>query len=328
LSPGRATRWSVPEEAAGRRLDRALAEHLELPRSRVQRWIREGCVRVDGALAVKTGAALAVGSEVSWDPPAAITEALEPETGDLALLAVDDEFVLVDKPAGLVVHPGAGRASGTLVHRLLARFPDLAAVGGPGRPGIVHRLDKGTSGALVVARTADAYSRLSGDFAARRVRKRYLALVWGRPRVSAGTIDAAIGRHRADRKRMTVRAGGRPARTGWRLLAVAGPISLLELDLETGRTHQIRVHLRVLGHPLVGDPVYGEARHRGLRGETARALAEFGRPALHARSLAFAHPRSGEPLRFVAPLPADLVRLWESCGGGSLGAVLARQEGR
>ena len=311
----------VPESWSGERLDRALAAHLEVPRNQVQGWVREGLVRLDGAAAARPGTRLHPGQLVEWDEPPPRPERLEPEAGELRLLHEDAHLIALDKPAGLVVHPGAGGATGTLAHRLLARYPELAGVGGPGRPGIVHRLDRGTTGVLVVARDATTYQRLVRAFAARRVDKRYLAVAWGAPRARAGEIEAPIGRHPRARQRMAVVASGRPARTGWRLLAAAGPVCLLELRLWTGRTHQIRVHLRHLGHPLVGDPTYGEPRWRALRGPAARALAEFPRPALHAWRLTLDHPADGAPLALEAPVPEDLAHLWRAVTGEGLPAL-------
>jgi 23S rRNA pseudouridine1911/1915/1917 synthase len=230
----------------------------------------------------------------------------------------DAALVVIDKPPGLAVHPGAGRATGTLAHHLLDRYPEMAGVGGPGRPGIVHRLDQGTSGALVVARTPAAYARLSRAFAAREVEKRYLGIAYGAPEPPAGTIAAPIGRHPQRRQEMAVRPGGRPARTGYRTLAAGAGIALLEMDLATGRTHQIRVHLKSIGHPLVGDPLYGEARWKGLPRPVQAALRDFPRPALHAWRLAFTHPATGEPLAFEAPVPEDLRELWEKVTGEAL----------
>jgi 23S rRNA pseudouridine1911/1915/1917 synthase len=242
------------------------------------------------------------------------------------VLHEDAELVVLDKPAGLAVHPGAGRASGTLAHLLLARYPEMAGVGGPGRPGIVHRLDQGTSGVMVVARTAAAYQRLSRAFAGRRVVKRYLGIVYGAPRPAAGLVEAPIGRHRERRKEMTVRADGRPARTAYRTLAARSGIALVELDLATGRTHQIRVHLKSLGHPLVGDPVYGEARWRALPRPLQAPLRAFPRPALHAWRLALPAADGTAPgafpggpwLRCEAPVPEDLRQLWQEVTGGPL----------
>jgi len=320
-APGRHA-WAVPEAAEGERLDRHVAAHLDVARNQVARWIESGLVRIGGR-AAKASRALRAGERIDCDVPAPEPDdRVRPEPGELAVLHEDDELLVLDKPAGLTVHPGAGRPTGTLVHRLLHRDPSLAGVGGPGRPGIVHRLDKDTSGVMVVARTPAAYRALARAFAARRVDKRYLAIVWGTPEAE-GRIDAPIGRHPRDRKRMAVlpadRKGARPAETTWRRLAVAevggGGISLVSVGLETGRTHQIRVHLKHLRHPLVGDPVYGEDRWREIRPPARAVLAAFPRPALHAWRLAFAHPGTGERVAFEAPPPADLVELWETASG-------------
>ena len=305
--------WTVEPEAAGERLDRHVASRLDAPRNQVQRWIADGLVRLNGREA-KPSALVAAGDRVECSPPEPKDDRILPEPGELRVLHEDAELVVIDKPPGLTVHPGAGRATGTLVHHLLARYPEMAGVGGPGRPGIVHRLDQGTSGALVVARTPAAYARLSRAFAAREVAKLYLGIAYGGPSPSAGSIAAPIGRHPQRRQEMTVRPGGRPARTDYRTLAVAG-ISLLELDLATGRTHQIRVHLKSIGHPLVGDPLYGEARWKGLPRSVQTALRDFPRPALHAWRLAFRHPGTGEPFAFEAPVPADFRGLWEDVTG-------------
>jgi 23S rRNA pseudouridine1911/1915/1917 synthase len=313
-----AGRFVVPAELAGARLDRALAATADVPRNQVQGWIRAGRVALDGRVAERASEALAAGALVTWDPPPARDERIVPEAGELVLLHEDAWLLALDKPAGLVVHPGAGRREGTLVHRLLARYPELAGVGGPGRPGIVHRLDKDTSGVLLVARTPAAYRALAERFAARALDKRYLAIVHGAPHAAEGAIDAPLGRHPTERKRIAVRAGGRPALTRWRLRATRGPVSLLELQLVTGRTHQIRVHLKSAGLPLVGDPVYGEARWRAARGAARAALAAFPRPALHAWRLTLAHPQTGATIVLEAPPPADLVRLWSEATGEPL----------
>jgi 23S rRNA pseudouridine1911/1915/1917 synthase len=318
-------RLVVTEEAAGKRLDRFLAARLDVPRNQIQRWIEEGRVRLGGVLA-KAAARLADGDRLEWEPPAAAEreDRIEPEPGDLVVLHEDDSLVAIDKPPGLVVHPGAGRRSGTLVHRLLARYPELAGVGGPGRPGIVHRLDEGTSGVMVVARTDAAYQRLSRAFAARAVDKRYLAIAHG---VLAGVrdADAAIGRHPTRRQEMTVREGGRPARSRVRPLATCRWATLAEVELFTGRTHQARVHLKHLGHPIVGDPVYGEERWKGAIGPARALLRSFPRPALHAWRLAFDHPANGRRIELEAPPPPDLVELWRGLTGADVGALLAAQ---
>lgn len=300
----------VPAAAAGERLDRFLARVLDLPRNQVQRWIREGRASVGGqplkaAHAVSPGELLAVVPAEESD-----RQTLTPEAAELHVLYEDQDLAVIDKPAGLAVHPGAGRPTGTLAHQILARYPETAGVGGPGRPGIVHRLDKDTTGALIVARTAAAHRSLAEAFARREIDKTYYAIVHGRPRAAQGTVRAAVGRHPQRRKEMAVRENGRPAVTHYRVLATAPAAAALEIGLETGRTHQIRIHMKHLGHPLVGDPVYGEARWRSLPRARQAALRDFPRPALHAWKLALRHPTSGAPLKIEAPLPEDLRALW------------------
>ena len=309
--------WTVEEDAAGSRLDRWLAQRYHLPRNQVQHWIRDGRVLVGGRPG-KPGLALHGGERVECEPPPAPESdpRVVAEPGELRVLWEDSAVAVVDKPAGLAVHPGAGRAAGTLANRLMARYPELAGVGGAGRPGIVHRLDLDTTGALAVARTPEAYRALSQAFSRRRVDKAYLAIVYGRPEPPSGTIDAPVGRHLRNRKEMTVRPGGRPAVTRYRLLAAAAGISLLELDLLTGRTHQIRVHMKDAGHPLVGDPVYGEARWKAFPRARRKPLETFPRPALHAWRLAFDHPtHPGERVEVEAPVPEDLTDLWRDATG-------------
>ncbi len=310
------TSWTAGPGDAGERLDRHVAARLDAPRNQVQRWIKDGHVRVAGRTE-KPSYPLTEGDRIDCDPPAPKDDRVSPEEGDLRVLYEDADLVVLDKPAGLTIHPGAGRTTGTLAHHLLARYPEMAGVGGTGRPGIVHRLDQGTSGVLVVARTAAAYHRLARAFAAREVDKRYLAVAYGEPKPSDGVVDAPIGRHGVRRKEMTVRSDGRPSRTGYRTLAARAGISLVELHLETGRTHQIRVHLKHIGHPLVGDPVYGEARWKGLPRPVQARLRDFPRPALHAWKLAFAHPIDGRRLEFEAPVPTDLQDLWEGITGAT-----------
>ncbi|MEO7795470.1 MAG: RluA family pseudouridine synthase [Thermoanaerobaculia bacterium] len=305
----------MAENEAGIRLDRAVALHLDLPRNQIQEWIRCGLLTVDGAPQPKPGHLLRTGEQIAWEPPARGESRVVAEEGELRLLFSDEDLVVLDKPAGLTVHPGAGQATGTLVHRLLKSFPEMAGVGGPGRPGIVHRLDKGTSGVIVVARTPEAYRALTAAFASRRIEKRYLAIVYGTPKSAQGTIEASIGRHAVERKRMTVRSDGRPATTRYRTLASAAGLALVELELLTGRTHQIRVHLKYLRHPIVGDPTYGEDRHRELAVAPGRTVRTFPRPALHAWRLGFAHPRTQEFLSFEAPLADDMRSLWRTLSG-------------
>jgi 23S rRNA pseudouridine1911/1915/1917 synthase len=254
---------------------------------------------------------LRVGDEVKVTPPEESTDAgIEAEDGELDILFEDQDLVVLSKPAGLAVHPGAGRNSGTLAHRLLGRYPEMASIGGRARPGIVHRLDQGTTGVMVVARSEKAYRRLCGAFASREVEKTYMAIIYGTPRPPEGLIELPIGRHPQDRKKMTITHLGRPARTRYRTLGEAKGLAWLELDLLTGRTHQIRVHLKALRRPLVGDPVYGEARWRALPSIVRRPLRLFPRPALHARRLAFVHPGTGEKVSFEAEVPTDLAELW------------------
>ena len=303
--------WSVDEPAAGERLDRHVAARLDIPRNQVQKWIRDGQVRVNGQ-ETRPSAAVAARDRIECSPPERREERVQPEPGELAVLYEDEDLAVIDKPAGLTVHPGAGRTSGTLAHHLLARYPEMAGVGGAGRPGIVHRLDRGTSGILVVARTAAAHARLARAFSERKVEKRYLALIYGEPDPPSGLVEAPIGRHPQRRQEMSIRPGGRPARTGYRTLAAGAGIALVELDLATGRTHQIRVHLKSIGHPLVGDPVYGEARWKGLPRPIQAPLCDFPRPALHAWRLAFRHPTDGRELAFEAPVPEDLRDLWSA----------------
>lgn len=314
-------RLLVPPEAAGERVDRFLAHHLELPRNQLQRWIEEGRVLLAGAPA-KAATRLGAGEELAWEaPPPPIDERLSPEPGDLTVLYEDESLLAIDKPAGLPVHPGAGRRTGTLVHRLLARYPEIAGVGGPGRPGIVHRLDQGTTGVMVLARTPSAYRRLARAFATREVAKRYLAVCHG---ALAGPreVDAPIGRHPTRRQQMTVRPRGRPAQSRLRPLATTPAASLLEVELLTGRTHQIRVHAKSIGHPLVGDPVYGEERWKGATGRTRSLLRDFPRPALHAWRLGFLHPADERPLELEAPPPEDLRALWRGLAGQDLDELL------
>lgn len=294
-----AGRVSIPGALDGERLDRVLCLLWDMPRSEATNLIRAGAVRVGGRTEGTRARRVVAGEEVEV--------ALRPGPGDddlvgepgveLALVHVDAHVVVVDKPAGLVVHPGAGRATGTLVQALLGRFPDLAGVGSPDRPGIVHRLDKGTSGLMVVARTPEAHRSLVAQWGARTVERAYLALVWGQVGAEAGVVDAPIGRGSGDRTRMAVVAGGRLARTHYRVVErFPAGLTLVECRLETGRTHQVRVHMAAIGHPVAGDGRYGGAR------------PGFGtdRPFLHASRLGFDHPGSGERLGFTSGLPTDL----------------------
>jgi 23S rRNA pseudouridine1911/1915/1917 synthase len=282
---------------AGLRLDQALARLMpEESRSRLARLIEEGHVRVDGAeVAARRKVRSGESVEVALAPRPA-GGAAQPEAIGLAVVHEDDDIVVIDKPAGLVVHPGSGNWSGTMLNALLHHSP--AAAGLP-RGGIVHRLDKETSGLLVVARNEPAQAALVRQLQARTVKRTYLAVARGRIE-QGGTVDKPIGRHRVHRTRMAVVPGGKPAVTHFRVREKLPAHTLLECELETGRTHQIRVHLASLGHALEGDPVYG-----------GRGPRLFGRQALHAWKLAFAHPRTGDTVRFESPLPADLRGLLE-----------------
>lgn len=305
--------WEAPEDADGERLDRYVARHLDVSRNQIQKWIETGRVLVDGDPA-KSSTTVRAGDLIEVEPPPRRDDTIQPEDGPVSILHDDEDLIVVDKEPGMVVHPGAGNRTGTLAHRLLARYPEIEGLGGPGRPGIVHRLDKGTSGVMAVARTERAYRHLTSAFADRNVDKTYLALVYGTP-PDEGTIDRPIGRHRQRRKTMTVQPGGRPAVTHFSTVAAHGGIALVEIDLGTGRTHQIRVHFKNLGHPLVGDPTYGEARWKGLPKRVRPILSKFDRPALHAWKLAFDHPSGTGRVVFTAPVPDDLVELWQDATG-------------
>ena len=243
--------------------------------------------------------------EIEIPEPAAAEPAAE--AIPLEVVFEDEHLLVLDKPAGLVVHPGAGRASGTLVNALLHHVKDLSGVGGVLRPGIVHRLDRGTSGLLVVAKDDATHRALAAQFATRGVEKEYIALVLGVPAPRQGEIDKPIGRHPVHRKRMAVRPGGREARSSYRVLEAFDGAALLRVTIHTGRTHQIRVHLSSIGHPVAGDDTYGGARTPdGRRASARQALTGLRRPALHAARLAFDHPRDARRLSFESPLPPDI----------------------
>jgi 23S rRNA pseudouridine1911/1915/1917 synthase len=298
-----------PEEE-GQRLDVALARRLpELSRAAVQRLVREGRVTV-GTSPAKSGARVEQGWRVSVEIPPARPATIEAEAVPLSILHEDDDLIVVDKPAGMVVHPGAGNPAGTLVNALLHHCRGrLSGVGGVERPGIVHRLDKGTSGVMVVARTDAAHRSLAGQFKARRVDKVYLAVVWGNIRPDAGEISLAIGRDRRDRQRISPRSSRpREAVTLFRVVRRLGPFTLVAAMPRTGRTHQIRVHLASLRHPIVGDSLYGPKLPGSLPAPWAAALAAVGRPLLHAWHLGFNHPADGRRVAFTAPPPEDFRR--------------------
>jgi len=283
----------VPTTLAGERVDRAVALLTGWSRSEVRTLMEAGAVLVNGDAAVRS-ARLEAGDQLDWIGAPVPEEPPGPEPDvPVPLVYEDDHLIVVDKPAGIVVHPGSGHRTGTLVGGLLARY-DLAGVGQPDRPGIVHRLDRDTSGLLVVARTAAAYEALVEMLAAHEVEREYSAVVVGHPESTRGTIDAPIGRSARTPTKMSVRTGGRPARTHYEVVDRFLDTAQLVVQLETGRTHQIRVHLSAIGHAVLGDPVYGRVDRRTPR------------PFLHAAALAFEHPITGAPMSFHAPLPADL----------------------
>jgi len=317
----------VTRAEAGRRLDRVLADLWpDVSRTRLARVMKSGGVTLAGKPAAPRDKASA-GDVVRVSLPDAEPSTLDAESIPLDIVYEDRHLLVVNKPAGMVVHPGAGVRQGTLVHALLAHAPTIAAVGGPGRPGIVHRLDKDTSGLLVVAKTPAAYLKLVDAIARRDVHREYRALVWGEPRDLSARVAQPIGRHPKDRKRMAVTPKGRPAATHYRVLESFGWAALLECRLETGRTHQIRVHLSHLGHPILGDSTYGGGPRRVLNlPEQVRKLARdmigtMPRQALHAARLVFSHPATGEALALEAPLPADfsaaLAQLRKSVAGAT-----------
>ncbi len=304
---------TVPETEAGSRLDQVLARHAGFSRARLQRWLKAGLVLVNG----RTEPAkykVRPGDLITLEVPAPEPTHLVAEALPLDIVFEDQDILVINKPPGLVAHPGAGRRQGTLLNALLAHCPELKDIGDISRPGLVHRLDKDTSGLLVAAKTALAHEALVRQFQAQKVQKIYVALVWGRFKTREGEIEKEIGRHPSERQRMSVHARrGKPAVTRWRVLQeFPGPLTLVELKPKTGRTHQIRVHLASLGHPVVGDASYGggaarlkaQPKLRGLKPLVTRQL-------LHARALGFAHPRSGEVVAFEAPLPEDFLEVLE-----------------
>jgi 23S rRNA pseudouridine1911/1915/1917 synthase len=305
-------RFTVTPEEAGLRADLFLTGRaIGLSRSQVQRAVEEGMVWVNGT-PVRSGRKLKAGDDVAIRLPEARPSGVLPEAIPLTILYEDTSLLVIDKPAGMVVHPAAGHSGGTLVNALLHHCRDLSGIGGVLRPGIVHRLDKGTSGLLVVAKSDEAHQGLAGQFKRHEVRKTYLALVYGDPKTDSGRIESAVGRHPTDRKKMSTQSRrGRSAVTIWRVRERYGVATLLEVDIETGRTHQIRVHLADLGYPVVGDKVYGgEGRIRTVGDPAARArMKMLDRPALHAWHLAFAHPVTGEEMKFSSPLPEEVADL-------------------
>jgi len=312
----------VAEEEAGERLDRCLATALpSLSRSRIKALIEQGNLRISGP----SGSAAETIDEPSYrvKPGQLLTLTVPPpedavphgQAIDLAIVFEDRDLIVVDKPAGMVVHPAPGNPDNTLVNALIAHCGDsLSGIGGVKRPGIVHRIDKDTSGLIVAAKNDRAHKALSEAFAAHEIEREYRCFVWGLPSPKSGTIEGNIGRHGIDRKRMTiVKSGGKHAVTHYHVTKVFGlGAAEVACQLETGRTHQIRVHLAAIGHPLIGDPIYGRvtpARRKALPPTAAAAAVAFPRQALHAATLGLTHPRTGKTLRWESALPADLSAL-------------------
>jgi 23S rRNA pseudouridine1911/1915/1917 synthase len=327
--PERSEELVIAAEEDGSRLDRVLAQRVaDLSRSRHKALILAGRVAIDGATIRDPGHRVNAGGRIRLDLPPPEETALAGEDIPLDVVFEDDDLIIIDKPAGLVVHPGAGNWTGTLVNALIAHCgASLSGVGGVKRPGIVHRLDKDTTGLLVVAKNDAAHHALSAQFADHGrtgpLRRGYLAFVWGAPERPRGTVDKPIDRHPHARDKMAIREGGREAITHWDVLerylgADGKPVaSLLACRLETGRTHQIRVHLAAIGHPLLGDDVYGggfRTKASRLSPDAQTALAALGRQALHAYLLAIRHPSQGQDLEFRSELPKTLVRLRQSLG--------------
>ncbi len=308
----------LADALSGMRLDRVVAMAAEVSRSAAAELLAQGAVSLNGKVTrtgsarVEAGQRLCVTATSEHAPSEPAAPQPDP-TVEFGVVYHDDDVVVVDKPSSLVVHPGAGRPDGTLVNGLLATYPDLAHVGERDRPGIVHRLDQNTSGLLVVARTARAHQNLVEQFAGRRPEREYSALVWGHPDADAGAVDAPIGRSARNPLRMTVSRRGRPAVTRYKVerrFGEPGVVSLLACRLETGRTHQIRVHLLAIGHPVVGDPTYNDpSTPRGATG----SFSTLDRPFLHARSLSFRHPVTGSVMTFESPLPGDLRAVLDTC---------------
>jgi len=300
------TEINLEIEEKSDRLDRYLAQHLsDLSRSRIQQLIEQGNVLLNGKICTSKKEIVKLGDRVFLEIPAAQPLDLQPENIPLDILYEDDSLLIINKPAGLVVHPAPGHPQGTLVNAILAHCPTLPGIGGVQRPGIVHRLDKDTTGAIVIAKTDQAHQHLQAQLKAKTARREYLGVVYGSPRTESGTIDLPIGRHPIDRKKMAVVPvdSGRAARTLWQVQERLGNYTLMYFQLETGRTHQIRVHSAHIGHPIVGDPVYSSGRSVGVN---------LPGQALHALRLRLQHPVTKELIDVMAPLPAAFTKLLEA----------------
>ena len=305
--------------AAPARLDKALAEASDLSRARVQALIDEARVKVDGAPATSPSAKVAAGAQFTISVPPAVEAEAKPQDIPLDIAFEDEHLIVVNKPAGMVVHPAAGNPDGTLVNALLHHCRgQLSGIGGVARPGIVHRIDKDTSGLLVVAKSDAAHEGLAAQFAQHSVHRRYLAVCGGHPSPAEGTIEAKLGRSDANRKKMAVldknSSRGKHAITHYKVLKRLESSALLECRLETGRTHQVRVHCASIGHALLGDPIYGRTP-KPLKNLLLQA--KFARQALHAAELGFLHPILGQELRFSADLPEDMQGLIDELGGSN-----------
>lgn len=287
-------------ETGGSRLDAYIAEHTDFTRSAAQRLIESGAVTVDGEIK-KPKFTVKAGQLISITPPPPEPVELAPEDIPIDIVYQDVDIAVINKPVGMVVHPAAGNPSGTLVNAIMFHIKDLSGIGGEIRPGIVHRIDKNTSGLLVIAKNDAAHNFLAREMKTHSVSRVYYALVEGNLREDGGTVDAPIARHKTDRKRMAVVQGGRNAVTHWQVEERFGTRTLLRVELETGRTHQIRVHMAYINHQIVGDDVYGSAKNElGFHGQ-----------ALHAAELRLTHPRTGEKMTFHAPLPETFERALE-----------------
>ena len=309
------TVYHIQKEQHGTRLDRFLMRATEdMSRTHLQRLIRDGNVTVNDKVVKQPSYALRDGDEISLTlPPPRPLDSIAPENIALDILHEDGHLIVLNKPAGMLVHPANGVYTGTLVNALLAHCTDLSGIGGIERPGIVHRLDKDTSGILVVAKTDVVHRELSAQFEKHSITRQYIAIVCGIPAKTTGTIDAQIARSRRDRRRMTtVKSHGRHAVTHYEVLETYPKFARVQLTLETGRLHQIRVHLQHIGHPVAGDAVYGgeqRAINDADTGALKHAFAQLKRQALHARLLGFVHPAMGENLTFSAPMPKDIQRV-------------------
>lgn len=310
----------VLEADAGERLDKFLAAKLpEFSRSRLQSLIEQGCVTCWGVANKDASSKVKAKDVFCVSLPEAVASHIAPQAIDLDIIFEDDDMLVINKQAGLTVHPGAGNPDMTLVNALLAHCGEtLSGIGGVVRPGIVHRIDKDTTGLLVVAKNDTAHIALSAQLADRSLKRTYQAVVWGAPKPKAGTITGNIGRSFSNRQKMAVvKSGGKPATTHYKTLKDFGVATLVECNLETGRTHQIRVHLTHLGHPLVGDQTYGQSTsqrlnarvYKSLPDKTRAALLAFDRQALHAKELTLIHPKSGKEMYFTCDLPKDLKKL-------------------